>query len=228
MPVLEATPCISRSRMKPAPRPQSLSINPLSSGLWPGAPRTQVHVPFGNCMQVEKGTTTNAAFLSITQNTQIFAFPFGFRFSSWEGWWKYRFQEDDLLSARRGKAFCKEKQSQAAKLPFELCWHTSPCLFFPEPFCQGDGAFGKTWKFHFSQVKIVLPVRVTGKWSPCLYHNPWAFFLLISTPILLGRGGSEWPGGCLAAGHHQLPTPPSQLQHRREDSEGAPTCGEKN
>lgn len=32
-------------------------------GLWPGPPGTQVYVPFGNCMQVEKGMTANAAFL---------------------------------------------------------------------------------------------------------------------------------------------------------------------
>lgn len=144
----EATPRTSRRKTKLAPRPQLLSIKPLSSfqalanaslhldtGLWPGAPGTQVHVPFGNHLQAEKGTTTSAAFLPITQNIYIciFTFLFEFRFPCWGGWWKHKFQENNLLPVGRGKAFFKEEPSLAAQLPFELHWYASPCLFFLTP-----------------------------------------------------------------------------------------------
>lgn len=111
------------------------------------------------------------------QSICTFTFAFGFRLSCWGGWQKDRFQKDSLLSVGSGKAFCKEEQSLAAKLPFELHSHTFPCLFFLSPSAKVVAPLGK--HTNLIVLKIALPVIATtlrtSQWHNLEVHEVQAF-----------------------------------------------------
>lgn len=50
-----------------------------------------------------------------------------------------------------------------------------------------------------------MPVTVIGKWSPCLYLHPWAFFILFFSTRPVEEGEWQWLSGCLELSQRQLP-----------------------
>lgn len=115
MPVQEATSCTSRSRRKPAPRPQSLSITHLSlfqalgnttlhpdTWLWPVA-----NVPFGNCMQ-KKTQLIQPSFQSHKIHTYLFS-PLDSEFHAEKGDKRTGFEVMASPLWAGGKSFVKNK-----------------------------------------------------------------------------------------------------------------------
>lgn len=127
-----------------------------------------------------------------TQNTYIFVFPFGFRFSCWDEWQKDR----EVLwrwppLCEQGESLLQRRTNCGSKTSLSVMVRCFLLPFFLELFSQDDVTSGKTHKL--SQVKNVLSVMlaISDLSLFILTHEPFLHFISLPTSPPSFWGG-EW------------------------------------